>query len=211
MTAERIHVLELMGFDWNIDGHLCSKRGLLPWGWDERFGELKAYFELHGDCKVPSGSSLERWCMYQREEYRKWKRGERSSMTKTKWKALESVNFDFDPKAKNFFIRIQNLKDYKKKQGDSWVRWTMPFLECALTLVICPSNCYLLLFGFTRNRYIILQTQSNTKKVKNMSFCHHWMSMCMGLPSFDDCMSCKTLKTFMDIVTFLKNMSQINH
>ena len=88
MTPERIHVLELMGFDW---GPGTSRQ------WEGRYGELKVYFELHGHCKVPSGTPLERWCRYQRGEYRKWKRGERTSMTKTKYEALESINFDFSP------------------------------------------------------------------------------------------------------------------
>ena len=129
ITPERIHVMELMGFEWypersgGPNGDTTSQR------WQEKFGELKAYIELHGNCKLPSGSPLAMWCGTQRREYRQWKRGEKSLMTKTQFEALQSINFDFCPNETTWNLRIEQLKDYKKEHGDCLVRWMKTLLS----------------------------------------------------------------------------------
>ena len=124
MTTERISVMDLMGFEWDP----TQSRGPTQ-RWKERYGELKAYFEKHGHCKMTSGTPLGRWCTRQRVEYRNWKRGERTSMTKTKYEALESINFDFGLSNTISLskLRAQHFKNDIGNQEDGLVRWKMIF------------------------------------------------------------------------------------
>lgn len=123
MTPERIEVLNLMGFDWGterIKPNVSESSGMTL-AWKEKLKEFKRYKETHGDAKIPSSSSLARWCVRQRREYQHLNMGEKSSMTEEKIAALKSVNFDFDPSETTWNLRIQQLMDYKKQYGDCMV------------------------------------------------------------------------------------------
>ena len=65
--------------------------------WEERFEELKDYRKLHGNCNVPQkyqqNKQLGSWVSVQRQQYKKFKNGEKSSMTKERILKLESIEF----------------------------------------------------------------------------------------------------------------------
>ena len=89
MTKERIQALEDIGFSWDAQEDI----------WQQRFNELKEYRERYGDCNVPSQWSenpqLGRWVSTQRSQYRLYQEGKKSSMTKERMQALESINFEW--------------------------------------------------------------------------------------------------------------------
>jgi len=96
LTDQREHVLNQIGFVW--DSHAAL--------WEERFHDLKAFQKVFGHCNVPNtfqDRSLNIWCKHQRRQYNRSSRGLSSSMTNDRFRALNSIGFDWNPR---------NLKDY---------------------------------------------------------------------------------------------------
>jgi hypothetical protein len=84
--------------------------------WDERFGELQAYKEKHGDCNVPdkyeTNFALASWCHTQRSLLKN------SKLTKKRIYRLQSIEFDFDLRKTQWDKMYQSLVAYKKENGD---------------------------------------------------------------------------------------------
>ena len=97
--------------------------------WNAKFEELQTYKEVHGHCNVPMrykpNKSLGKWVHHQRDKYRQEERGTKSSLTKDRIVALESIGFRwrvaaprFDPPRMPWGCRLEELKQYKEKHGD---------------------------------------------------------------------------------------------
>ncbi|EED88997.1 predicted protein [Thalassiosira pseudonana CCMP1335] len=69
LDRNKIERLEHLGFEWNVGGTVEEKLRI----WEDRFLELKAYREEHGNCLVPQryavNPKLGRWVMCQRMAY----------------------------------------------------------------------------------------------------------------------------------------------
>ena len=87
LTPARVEALESLGFVW--DSHRNA--------WDERYGELVAYYEANGNCNVPSSYSanpkLALWMKVQKRQFRKLARGEKSPMTCSRLERLKLLGF----------------------------------------------------------------------------------------------------------------------
>ena len=89
MTAERIRLLESVGFDWGTN--YASWNTLL-----EQLCEYKVQFT---NCLVPrqyaANPKLGNWVSNQRSHYKLYQEGKPSSMTAERIRVLESVGFDW--------------------------------------------------------------------------------------------------------------------
>jgi hypothetical protein len=88
MTAERIQILNDIGFVW--DSHEVI--------WNERYAQLLAYKSKFGHCRVPSYCKecpqLASWVKCQRRQYKLfWEQGKGSSMSLDRIKLLNSIGF----------------------------------------------------------------------------------------------------------------------
>jgi hypothetical protein len=89
MTQQRIDDLLRLGFTWAIrDSHTS---------WEDRFNELKEFYNVNGHCNVPKiyskNSSLGYWVNEQRFQYRRMTKKKSSYMTDEKVQALNELDF----------------------------------------------------------------------------------------------------------------------
>lgn len=95
LTAERIRKLEGLGFAWSVRPEPVAT-------WNQKFHELKAYKATYGNCTVPqryqANPQLGTWVHTQRRQHKLMIEGKKSSMSKEKVAALDSVGFDWDAK-----------------------------------------------------------------------------------------------------------------
>lgn len=96
--------------------------------WNERFNELLEYKKHHGDCLVPQrypqNPQLGVWVNKQRAEYKLFKEGKKSSMTKERIQALESVGFIWAKRRKGqptWDLKFDELTEYCQEHGDCLV------------------------------------------------------------------------------------------
>ena len=93
LTDERMEKLEKVGFVW--DAHASI--------WHERLQELKAFHLMHGHCNVPSkfpsNPKLAVWTKCQRRQWKLYRDGKSSHMTPEREFELESLGFEFEPRA----------------------------------------------------------------------------------------------------------------
>ena len=62
--------------------------------WEDRFEQLVAYKEEHGDCKVPQSSGpLGTWVTNREQEYQKKHRGEKSTLSDDRERKLNDIGF----------------------------------------------------------------------------------------------------------------------
>ena len=127
MTQERIAKLNAIGFEWDAS-HLYGAQ--IDDAWEARRAELVAYKEKHGDCHVPqkyeANKQLGTWVSTQRQEYRRFKKGESSSMTDERIAKLESAGFEWDashkaasqPNEGAWEAKFAELVKYKAEHGD---------------------------------------------------------------------------------------------
>ncbi|KAG7340315.1 helicase domain protein [Nitzschia inconspicua] len=69
--------------------------------WYERFETLKSFYLAHGHYGIPANfeyHSLNEWIQHQRCQYQLYMNGEKSSMTKERTTALNSIGFDWNPR-----------------------------------------------------------------------------------------------------------------
>jgi hypothetical protein len=82
--------LQDIGFVW--DSHAAS--------WLERLTELKQYLKDHGNCNVPARYSkkqkLATWVKCQRRQYKLFKSGQQSNITKERVKVLDELGFTWE-------------------------------------------------------------------------------------------------------------------
>jgi hypothetical protein len=90
LTAERIQRLEGIGFTWSIRPEPVKT-------WNRKFQELKTYKSTFGNCMVPqryqANPQLGTWVHTQRRQYKLMIEGKKSSMTREKAQALDSIGF----------------------------------------------------------------------------------------------------------------------
>lgn len=86
--------------------------------------ELKKYEAEHGHVNVPlkyeKNVPLGSFVNNQRSEYRRMRQGKPSSMTETKVQELEGIGFLWNVRDARtpWHVRLEELKEYKKKHGD---------------------------------------------------------------------------------------------
>jgi len=121
MTAERVEVLEELGFSWVVNpAHARKSKNKKLWR--EKFEGLKRYQKEHGNCRVDSSSELGSWVTTQRKEYRKHCRGEKSALCIEQIELLESVGFERTSAYEDLWSeRVTQLKAYKLEHGDCMV------------------------------------------------------------------------------------------
>ena len=95
VSAERIKILDALGFVWNASDKGGGQQD--DGRWNERLEELKEYQEDHGDCLVPRGynvnQELANWVHTQRTQYQLMKKRKNSTMTEERVQKLEAIDF----------------------------------------------------------------------------------------------------------------------
>eukprot|EP00591_Stephanopyxis_turris_P005053 CAMPEP_0195514126 /NCGR_PEP_ID=MMETSP0794_2-20130614/5601_1 /TAXON_ID=515487 /ORGANISM="Stephanopyxis turris, Strain CCMP 815" /LENGTH=384 /DNA_ID=CAMNT_0040642295 /DNA_START=179 /DNA_END=1330 /DNA_ORIENTATION=+ len=122
LTEDRIAALEDLGFEWSIRH---------PVNWKVRFEELQQYKVEHGNCNVPlnfpENIQLGRWVNMQRVHYKKFKEGNISLMSQERIAKLDKLGFEWQSKLqKDWELRFEELKQYKRKYGDCCVACKFP-------------------------------------------------------------------------------------
>jgi hypothetical protein len=89
MTPSRIQELESLCFEWDSQNAT----------WEDRMSALADYHTIHGHCNVPQGynAKLIKWVATQRRNYRLQVKGKESQMTLPRFRALESLGFEWKP------------------------------------------------------------------------------------------------------------------
>ena len=116
MTRERVEKLNSIGFPWQAEKRpkrekdststltnlpRIETRGRKHNGgrWMQRVEELRKYKEQYGDCNVPiaypDNPGLATWVKNQRTEYRKWTKGQKTSMTEERFQKLQDIGFQW--------------------------------------------------------------------------------------------------------------------
>jgi superfamily II DNA or RNA helicase len=84
--------------------------------WDERFGQLRAFKEKHGDCLVPTvykaNQQLANWVRNQRNSY------SQQRLSADRIKRLEELGFEWDSIEAYWQFMFAALKAYKQEHGD---------------------------------------------------------------------------------------------
>jgi len=116
MNPTKMAHLNSINFKWTLRE---SKRP-----WEEWMEELKKYEAEHGHVNVPlkyeKNVALGSFVNNQRSEYRRMRQGKPSSMTETKVQELEGIGFLWNVRDARtpWHVRLEELKEYKKKHGD---------------------------------------------------------------------------------------------
>jgi hypothetical protein len=65
--------------------------------WQEHFQSMESFVMEHGHCHVPShykrDPTLAVWCKHQRQQLKRFQRGQTSYMTEERYKYLQSIQF----------------------------------------------------------------------------------------------------------------------
>ena len=114
--------------------------------WDEQFGLLKAYKEMHGNCKVPrSSKNLRNWLDRQKHSKKKGK------LSQPRIELLSSIGFDFNTTkirtkenktsdeqckikttkvgTRKIRLRMHNVRSRQQKSGQKKIRLGMNTLD----------------------------------------------------------------------------------
>ncbi|KAL7495928.1 hypothetical protein ACHAWT_004235 [Skeletonema menzelii] len=98
LTTERMNRLNEIGFVWALRADPVTM-------WNRKFGELKAYKKLFGNCMVPQryqpNPKLGTWVHTQRRQYKLMIDGKKSAMNNEKMAALDSIGFFWMAKQKD--------------------------------------------------------------------------------------------------------------
>jgi hypothetical protein len=98
--------------------------------WQERFQDLSKFRQDYGHCCVPShwplNPPLAQWVKRQRCQYKLKKEGQHSTMTEDRNKALEQLNFVWDPYSAFWEERLKELRAFQDMHGHCNVPSTYP-------------------------------------------------------------------------------------
>ena len=86
--------------------------------WQQKFQELKEYERVHGDMRLPRGSSLANWASKQRLYFKN------GTLPEIRTRLLNSIDFQWSPPRRNdaaWQQRFGELIEYKNVHGDSTV------------------------------------------------------------------------------------------
>jgi len=88
LTKERIHILNQLGFVWEVFGQTR---------WDKQCEQLERFRGIYGHVRVPRiyepDPSLAQWVQDQRRQYKIKKSGNKSALTESRIQKLESLGF----------------------------------------------------------------------------------------------------------------------
>ena len=121
ITKERIEALNEIGFEWRLRER--------P-EWDERYDELVAYKEQHGNTLVPMGSrrdsdnkylGLAMWVSSQRTQYRLLQEGKHSYVTDERIQKLDKIGFVWDTVEAAWEEKFNELIEFKATHGHTYV------------------------------------------------------------------------------------------
>lgn len=97
ITAERIDLLNKIGFEWDASMKSANQKDEVRWM--KRYAELLEYKKQHGDClvptKFPENPQLSSWVSKQRTHYSALKRGKPASISEERIQKLEVIGFMF--------------------------------------------------------------------------------------------------------------------
>ncbi len=104
LNNNKIVLLNSLGFDW--DPYVNQ--------WNQQFEKLQYYKKQHGHCNVFMGisSSLCSWVWDQRKSYKK------GELDAWKIEKLNTLEFDWDPRLKQWQTNFEQLQAHKEKHGD---------------------------------------------------------------------------------------------
>ena len=117
ISAERIDALNNIGFEWRLRNR--------P-EWDERYDEVVAYKQTHGDTLVPITRTsdatnkyhgLALWVMVQRNQYRLRQEGKHSHLTDDRLKKLNGIGFVWNELDAAWEKHCAELKEFKANHG----------------------------------------------------------------------------------------------
>ena len=111
MTADRIRVLESVGFEWETTVGF----------WKERVDQLREFKVQFGHCLVPikyaANLKLGKWVSNQRSNYKLYQEGKPNPMTAERIRQLESVGFEWDTTVGLWNERFEQMREFKVQFG----------------------------------------------------------------------------------------------
>jgi len=122
ITADKVEKLNELGFVWSVRGPKVQV------DWNIRLDQLKEYKrENNGSCLVPynfeKNPALGKWVEKQRSQYKYFLEGKQSQITEERVKSLNEIGFVWSLHT-DWKVRYEELKKYKAKYGDCFVRHT---------------------------------------------------------------------------------------
>jgi hypothetical protein len=121
LSPWRIQMLYDLGFSFKIN-----------LSWDDRFKQILAYYDRHGDIDVPPENTdggegaeypgLHLWVQSQRSENRSYQEGMPSTMTRRRFVLLDALGINWSPNENLWAERIESLKAYRDQNGHLRVR-----------------------------------------------------------------------------------------
>lgn len=125
LAESRVKALNEVKFVFDARNHNKKESPTKKWkkkSWDERYDELKLFFDSHGDCNVPlKNGSLGGWVQYQRQCYDK---GKLSTYQVDK---LKEINFIWNVKNYQWDQRFLELKAFIEEHGHSCIPSTFTY------------------------------------------------------------------------------------
>jgi len=100
--------LSKLGFVWNCRKRKKAKSSSKRLPWNERYSQLKNYYEKHGHCKVPSNhknKQLYHWVTNQRRDFRC------GVMPYSRVQKLESIGFEWNSQRKKIRKKFKTSED----------------------------------------------------------------------------------------------------
>jgi hypothetical protein len=96
--------------------------------WNQKYQDLVEYASKYGDCLVSRSyhdKALYNWVILQRQQFRKWRQGKRSCLSKERKNALDKIGFVWSvrvvPKAVDWDTRFEELCAYQREHGNALV------------------------------------------------------------------------------------------
>ena len=100
--------------------------------WLSKYEELRKYKDTHGNCLVRQNHpTLGTWVRNQRQFYRRFAEGKKSSITRERMKLLNSIGFVWNGSNgcnTSWMNKFEELQKYKEAHGDCLVRTDHPTL-----------------------------------------------------------------------------------
>lgn len=127
LTPDRLKALEQLNFEW-YRPHAVA--------WQNSYEQLRIFHEQHGHANVPQSqhgrcsasastteddnsqfTALGQWCMNQRTEYKKFRRGVPTALTEDRIRLLERLHFQWNVREHQWQCMLDRLRDYYRLQG----------------------------------------------------------------------------------------------
>jgi len=110
LTDDRIRSLEEIGFVWTPRDDM----------WNVRYEQLKAFYEEHGHCQLPSTTNenkeLRQWVSYQRCRYRS-NAVTTSRLNEEQIRLLQDIQFSWTPQEERWWGQFRQLETFVKTHG----------------------------------------------------------------------------------------------